>query len=113
MSDRRVPGRRAPLEDANVRAAGQGTVDASGVGPSGRYRLRCVVASSSQPARVPAVLASAVVDDDPRLGEADQGILRVWAVMVGPVPWIAGFCQECLTGQRSPFPFTAAVPVTW
>ena len=62
---------------------------------------------------IAAVLASAVVDDDPRLGEADQGILRVWAVMVGPVPWIAGFCQECLTGQRSPFPFTAAVPVTW
>ena len=41
-------------------------------------------------ARRAAVLASAVVDDDPRLGEADQGILRVWAVMVGPVPWIAG-----------------------
>jgi hypothetical protein len=48
-----------------------------------------------------------------RLHSAEQGILRVWAVMVGPVPWIAGFCQECLTGQRSPFPFTAAVPVTW
>src|SRR5579859_2857558 len=52
-------------------------------------------------ARRAVVLASAVVDDDPRLGEADQGILRVWAVMVGPVPWIAGFCQECLTGQKT------------
>src|SRR5690242_5237830 len=62
---------------------------------------------------ISAVRASAVVDDDPRLGEADQGILRVWAVMMGPVAWIAGFCQECLTGQRSSFPFTAAVPVTW
>ena len=45
MSNHRVPGSRAPLEDANVRAARQGTVDARGVGPSGRYRLRCVVAS--------------------------------------------------------------------
>jgi hypothetical protein len=45
-----------PLEDANVRAARQGTVDARGVGPSGRYRLRCVVASPWQPARVPADL---------------------------------------------------------
>jgi hypothetical protein len=45
-------------------------------------------------AQVTAVLASAVVDDDPRLGEADQGILRVWAVMVGPVSWIAGFARN-------------------
>jgi hypothetical protein len=45
-------------------------------------------------ARRAAVLASAGVDDDPRLGEADQGILRVWAVMVGPVPWIAGFARN-------------------
>src|SRR5712691_12775660 len=56
MSDHRVPGGRAPLEDSNVRAARQGTVDARGVGPSGRYRLRCVVAPLWQPARVPAVL---------------------------------------------------------
>jgi hypothetical protein len=34
-----------PSEDANVRAARQGIVDAGGVGPSGRYRLRCVVES--------------------------------------------------------------------
>jgi hypothetical protein len=45
-------------------------------------------------ARTAAVLASAVVDDDLRLGEADQGVLRVWAVMVGPVPWIAGFARN-------------------
>jgi hypothetical protein len=43
-----------PLEDANVRATRQGTVDARGLGPSGRYRLRCVVTSPWQPARVPA-----------------------------------------------------------
>jgi hypothetical protein len=51
-----VSGMRAPLEGANVRAARQGMVDARGVGPSGRYRLRCVVESPWQPARVAADL---------------------------------------------------------
>ncbi len=49
-------GRRAPLEDANVRAARQAIVYARDVGPSGRYRLRCVVELPWQSARVPAVL---------------------------------------------------------
>jgi hypothetical protein len=63
------------------------TVGRSRVGPFYGGQQREVPAIT---AHSPAVLASAVVDDDPRLGEADQGILRVWAVMVGPVPWIAG-----------------------
>jgi len=54
MSDHRVSGVRVPL----VRTARQGTVDARAVGPSGRYRSRCVVASPRQPARVPAVIAA-------------------------------------------------------
>ncbi len=95
MSDHRVPGRRAPLEDANVRAARQGTVDARGVGPSGRYQLRCVVASSWQPARVPALPASACDrkrsirgfcgHDHPGPGMAESA----------PCPLIAaGFCER-------------------
>jgi hypothetical protein len=43
MSDHRVPGRRARLKMRTFNAARQGTVDARGVGPSDRYRLRCVV----------------------------------------------------------------------
>ena len=62
----RITGTRVRLEDANVRATRQGTVDARGVGPSGRYRLRCVVTSPWQPARVPAV----------RYGDANHGDLR-------------------------------------
>jgi hypothetical protein len=54
MSDHRVPGTRAPLEDANARATRQRAMDARGLGPSGQYRLRCVVTSPWQPARVPA-----------------------------------------------------------
>lgn len=53
---------------------------------SSKVESRWVTELVGAGARVTAVLASAVVDDDLRLGEADQGILRVWAVMVGPVP---------------------------
>jgi hypothetical protein len=76
MSDHLVPGTRVRLEDANVRATRQGTVDARGVGPSGRYRLRCVVTSPWQPARVPAVRRGRRVDADHCAGDADPGILR-------------------------------------
>ena len=37
-------------------------MDPRGVGPSGRYRLRCVVASLWQPARVPADLRGLEID---------------------------------------------------
>src|SRR5260370_13321650 len=57
MSDLRVPGRRALLEDANVGAARQGMVDARGVGPSGRYRLRGVVELPGNPHAYPPLCA--------------------------------------------------------
>ena len=76
MSNHRVPGSRAPLEGCElVRAARQGTVDARGVGPSGRYRLRCVVASPWQPARVPAVRYAADEDCLAGCGHTEPAVL--------------------------------------
>ena len=64
-----------PLEDANVRAARQGIVDARGVGPSGRYRLRCVVESPWQPARVPAALYALGRSQSGRADAPDRDVL--------------------------------------
>src|SRR5690348_10492310 len=100
MSDHRVPARRAPLEDANVRAARQGTVDARGVGPSDRYRLRCVVASPGHPAHVPAVISS-----------PDLGVLAVAAAGVLCVfPWVVdALPAQCLRRRVRTSPLFAAV----
>jgi hypothetical protein len=89
-----------PLEDANVRAARQGTVDACGVGPSGRYRLRCVAASPWQPARVPAAgmhprtdrtgaiprAAGAASPGRPQTREAGQSTSGRWPRRTAPAP---------------------------
>jgi len=50
---------------------------------------------SSRPVeKYPPFGAAAVVDDDDRHGDADQGILRVRTVMARPPPWIAGSARN-------------------
>jgi hypothetical protein len=81
-------------------AARQGTVDARGVDPSGRYRLRCVVESPWRPARVPAgtpptMIVRLVADIQNRLfwgvgtGRASECCVSLCGIEPGIPRWAA------------------------